>query len=208
MKKETVQDEFPSVKPRPLVKEELDRIDQIDLSYPYDFAPVSPVFLEKRKRECWSLAKFLDRQSFPFASLDIIDRLDLDAFDIEGFYKHIDLERLHLPGQISAVTTAKVIKYCLEILACEFNYKLHSRYDGAVKRLKVTDLAADKLQREIRRQAKEWQEQKILDEINIYLHFVSAMRHPVVQQGVHNAAVNRFGLSNEVQGGSRPKAMA
>jgi hypothetical protein len=197
-------EDFPSVEPRILSKEELERIDAIEFGYAYDFAPLGPNFFGQGKRERWSLSKLVHKQDFPFAALDIVDKLGIEALDIDGFYEHVKLDRIHLPGEISAITAAKTIKYCLEILACEFNYKLHSWYDGAHKRLKIADLAADKLIREVRRQAKEWQEGDVVDSINIYAHFVGAVRHPVINQAVYNAAVNRWGLSKDTHTGAGP----
>lgn len=200
MKKET--DNFPSVEPRLLSKDELERIDAIGFGYPYDFAPPSPNFFGQKKREGWRLSKLMDKQNFPFAGLDIVDKLEIEAFDIDGFYQYVNLDRIHVPGEISAITAAKATKYCLEILACECNYKLHSWFDGAQKQLKIADLAADKLIRGVRRQAKEWEEAEMAESINIYQHFVGAVRHPVISQAVWNAAVNRWGLSKDAHSGA------
>jgi hypothetical protein len=199
MKKET--QDFPAVQPRPLSKDELERIDAIVFGYTYDFAPPGPSFFGQKKRERWSLSKLIDKQNFPFAALDIVDRLGIEAFDIDGFCDYVNRDRIHIPGEISATTAAKTIKYCLEILACECNYKLHAWYDGGEKNLKIADLAANKLIRGVRRLAKEWQEGDVEESINIYQHFVDAMRHPVVSEAVNNAAVNRWGLSKDARSG-------
>ena len=183
-------------------KEELERIDALEFSYPYDFADIGPNLLEfgQGRRERCNLGKLIANETFPFAALDLVDKLGIDAFDIGSFYSNVNLERIHLPGELSAVTACKTVMYCLEILACEVCYTLHDFCDAKVRQLKIEDLAADKAIRRVRRRAKEWQEGKVEDWINLDLHFVQATKHPFINRAVNNAAVNRWGLSRDVKG--------
>jgi len=187
--------DFPPAPLRKLSKAELTAIDGIRFTYPYNFAPIAPrLFSEIGER--WSLSKFLDSQEFPFARLDIVDRRGIAAFEMMRFYANVNLERIHVPGELSAVTTAKVIAYLLDIVACEFNYRFELWSERPPRIiLSVSQLAGDSLIRSIRAQAKEWQEAQPDDELNLYNHFVYAERNPVIRQGVKNATLNRWGCS-------------
>jgi hypothetical protein len=185
---------FPTPPVRKLSEEELDSIGRIRLGYAYNFAPVMPVlFSGSAGAERWSLAKFMDEAQFPFATFDIIDRLGIGSFDIGNFYANINLERIHLPAELSALTTAKAIAYLLDIVACE----LSASFERGQLR-SVSALGGDALIRSIRAQGLEWRRGGTKDEINLYYHFVCAERHPVIGRAVHNAAINRWGAARTV----------
>jgi hypothetical protein len=176
---------------RKLTEEELESIDRIRLGYDYNFAPVMPVlFPGSTGAERWSLSKFLENAEFPFATFDVIDRVGISSFDIDNFYANINLERIHLPGELSAVTTAKAIAYLLDIVACELSASFERGHPRS-----VSALGGDALIRSIRAQAREWRKSGTMDEINLYYHFVCAERHPVIGRAVRNAAINRWGAS-------------
>jgi hypothetical protein len=141
-------------------------------------------------RPYWSLTDFLDDVGFPFSNVDNVDRLGIGSFDTGSFYANINLERVHLPGELSAVTTAKVIAYLLDIVECELSASF-----GRGQLRAISALAGDALIRSIRTQAREWRTLGTNDEINLYYHFVCAERNPVIGQAVHNAAINRWGAS-------------
>jgi len=185
---------FPTAPVRKLTSPELDAINQIRFTYPYNFAPLAPRLFEGIV-ERWSLSKFLDAQEFPFARLDIVDRRGIESFEMSRFYANIDMERMHIPGELSAVTTAKVIAYLLDIVECEFNYRFELWSEDPPRILSVSQLAGDSLIRSIRAQAREWQKAKADDELNLYNHFVYAERNPVIGQAVQNATINRWSSS-------------
>ena len=185
---------FPMPPVRKLTEAELDSIDRIRLGYVYNFAPVMPVlFAGSAGAERWSLAKFMHEAEFPFATFDIIDRLDIGSFDIGNFYANINLERIHLPGELSALTTAKAIAYLLDIVACELSVSFER---GQLR--SVSALGGDALIRSIRAQGLEWRRGGTKDEINLYYHFICAERNPVICRAVHNAAINRWGAARTV----------
>jgi hypothetical protein len=179
---------FPTPPVRKLAEEELEFIERIRLGYGYNFAPPGARLFVGCSQ--WSLSKFLDEAEFPFATVDAIDRLGIGSFDIGSFYETVSLERIHLPGELSAVTTAKVIAYLLDIVACE----LSASFERGQLRA-ISALAGDALIRSIRTQAWEWRKSGTNDEINLYYHFVCAERNPVIGSAVHNAAINRWGAS-------------
>ena len=182
---------FPIPGVRRLADAEVDRINRIRLGYSYDFAPLAPqMFAGVVVRERWSLSKYLYEAEFPFAGLDAVDRGGIESFDIGRFYANINVERIHVPGELSAVTTAKVIAYLLDIVECEFNCRTEQGWLTS-----VSEVAGDALIRSIRGQGREWRKQGIGDEINLYHHFVCAERNPVVRRGVENAVINRWGWS-------------
>ena len=183
---------FPIPGVRRLTDTEVDRINRIRLGHDYNFAPLAPqMFAGVVERERWSLAKFLDEAEFPFAGLDAVDRRGIESLDIGCFCADVNLERVHVPGELSAVTTAKVIAYLLDIVECEFNRRTVDQ--GWLT--SVSEVAGDALIRSIRGRAREWRKQGIRDEINLYHHFVCAERNPVVRRGVENAVINRWGWS-------------
>ena len=192
---------FPSPIPavRQLTSPELDAINRIRFSYPYNFTPLAPRLFDGTI-ERWSLSKFLDEQEFPFARLDIVDRLGIESFEMSRFYANVDIERIHIPGELSAVTTAKVIAYLLDIVECEFNYRFELWCEDPPRILSVSQLAGDSLIRSIRTQAKAWEKAKANDELNLYNHFVYAERNPVIGQAVQNAAINRWSSSKAPRG--------
>ena len=190
---------FPTGPVRKLTSPELDAINRIRFTYPYNFAPLA-LRLFGGAIERWSLSKFLDEQEFPFARLDIVDSRGIESFEMSRFYANVDMERIHIPGELSAVTTAKVIAYLLDILECEFNYRFELWSEDPPRVLTVTQLAGDSLIRSIRAQAKRWETEKADDELNLYNHFVYAERNPVIGRAVQNAAINRWSSSKAPRG--------
>ena len=190
---------FPTGPVRKLTSPELDAINRIRFTYPYNFAPLA-LRLFGGAIERWSLSKFLDEQEFPFARLDIVDSRGIESFEMSRFYANVDMERIHIPGELSAVTTAKVIAYLLDILECEFNYRFELWSEDPPRVLTVTQLAGDSLIRSIRAQAKRWETEKADDELTLYNHFVYAERNPVIGRAVQNAAINRWSSSKAPRG--------
>ena len=191
--------EFPIPPVRKLTSPEVDSINRIRFTYPYNFAPLAPQLFDGTI-ERWSLSKFLDEQEFAFARLDIVDRRGIESFEMSRFYSNVDMERIHIPGELSAVTTAKVIAYLLDIVECEFNYRFELWCEDPPRILSVSQLAGDSLIRSIRAQAKRWETEKADDELNLYNHFVYAERNPVIGRAVQNAAINRWSSSKAPRG--------
>jgi hypothetical protein len=165
--------------------EQLAAINRIHLNFPYNFGPAP------RPETKISLAEFVRdcEKEFPYAILDLVDKLNLDSFSAESFDHHIDRNLLATPGHLSAVTVAKLIQYCLQILESESEMITGSGADlGVVSMPNAHDIAtamAVKVNR--------YKHRNKIPEYDHVGQFLSAIRHPVVGKAVSNAAINRWG---------------
>jgi hypothetical protein len=165
--------------------EQVTEINRIHFKYSYNFGP--PPKPETKA----TLAEFIrDQESkYPYAVLDLIDKLKLDSFGAESFDRHLDRILLATPGYLSAVTVAKLIQFCLLILESEAEMVTGQRTGKGVTTMPdVQDIA-----NAIATKANQYKDD---DKIPAYDHvaqFLAAVKHPVVGKGVSNAAINRWG---------------
>jgi hypothetical protein len=169
--------------------EQVTEISRLHFNFPYNFGPAP------RPGTKTTLAEFVrDCESeFPYAIRDLVDKLKLETFSAESFDHHIDRELLATPGHLSAVTVAKLIHYCLLILESEAEMIASARIDqgtsGTPDARDIAGAVAAKVNR-----------YESLLEIPEYDHlaqFLSAVKHPIVGRAVSNAAVNRWGTSEQ-----------
>src|ERR1700747_1053278 len=108
--------------------EQVTEINRIHFKFSYNFGP--PPNPESKA----TLAEFIRDQEteYPSAALDLVDKLKLDSFGPESFDRHIDRNILATPGHLSAVTVAKLIQYCLQILESEAEMLSWQRTDRGV----------------------------------------------------------------------------
>jgi hypothetical protein len=165
--------------------EQVTEINRIHFKYSYNFGP--PPKPETKA----TLAEFIrDQESeYPYAVLDLIDKLKLDSFGAESFDRHLDRNLLATPGHLSAVTVAKLIQFCLVILESEAEMVICQRTGKGVTTMPdVRDIA-----NAIAIKANRYKDH---DKILAYDHvaqLLAAVKHPVVGKGVYNAAINRWG---------------
>jgi len=166
-------------------------INRISFHFPYNFAP------PPKPETKLTLAEFVREAAseFPFAIRDLADKLKLDCFSAESFDRHIDRALLATPGHLSAVTVAKLIHYCLQILDSEAEILLWGRIDRGVQGMPDANDIANAVAAKVNRYASP-------DKVPEYDHagqFLVAVKHPVVGKAVSNAAINRWG-ANETTG--------
>ena len=154
--------------------------------HPYNFGPAPA-------NEHTALEEFLQNweETFPFAQADVLDKWTVEALNAEAFNHYIDRGKLTVPGMLSARTTAKLIVYCLLIMEAE-HQAIQATWLKALRFVRpdaqdvVDSLAARATQAEPRTTG---------FELDYGAQFSDAVRNPVIQAGVNNAAVNRWGIS-------------
>jgi hypothetical protein len=167
--------------------EQVAKINRIHFKYLYNFGP--PPQPETKA----TLADFIRDQEaeYPYAALDLADKLRLDSFGAESFDRHIDRNMLATPGHLSAVTVAKMIQYCLLILESEAEIVMWQRSGrGVTNRPDAQDIAnaiATKMNR--------YEDRDKIPEYDHVAQFLAAVKHPIIGKGVSNAAINRWGMS-------------
>lgn len=167
-------------------------INRIHFKYSYNFGPPPKPGTKA------TLAEFVRDQEteYPYAPLDLVDKLKLESFGAESFDRHIDRNMLATPGHLSAVTVAKLIHYCLLILESEEEAVRSQRADKGVANLPDAQDIANAIAIKAN-QYSDW------DRIPQYDHggqLLAAVKHPIVGRGVSNAAINRWGMG-ERKGG-------
>ena len=164
-------------------------INRIHFGYPYNFAPAP------RPETKTTLAEFIREYEteYPYAIQDLVDKLKLESFSAESFDHHIDRELLATPGHLSAVTVAKLIHYCLLILESEAEMITWARIDqggsGTPDARDIAGAVAAKVNR--------YESRLEIPEYDHLAQFLSAVKHPIVGRAVSNAAVNRWGTSEQ-----------
>jgi hypothetical protein len=156
--------------------------------HPYNFAAcdsMGRLSLEDFLREF--------QETFPFAQTDILDKWNVPSFNADSFNHYIDRAQLTMPGTLSAKTTAKLIVYCLRIMEAEHEI-LQADWVRSLRRVR-TD--AQDVVNSLSARAGRVIAIKAGSELDYSLQFCAAVRNPVVQAGVNNAAVHRWGLSDE-----------
>jgi hypothetical protein len=134
------------------------------------------------------------QETFPFAQTDILDKWNVSSFNAESFNHYINRAQLTLPGTLSAKTTAKLIVYCLRIMEAE-----HEILQGEwVRSLRRVGTDAQDLVNSLSARAGRVDASKAGTELDYSLQFCAAVRNPVIQAGVNNAAVHRWGLTEEM----------
>jgi hypothetical protein len=156
--------------------------------HPYNFAACDSM-------ERLSLEDFLRefQEAFPFAQTDILDKWNVPSFNADSFNHYIDRAQLTMPGTLSAKTTAKLIVYCLRIMEAEHEI-LQADWVRSLRRVR-TD--AQDVVNSLSARAGRVIAIKAGSELDYSLQFCAAVRNRVVQAGVNNAAVHRWGLSDE-----------
>ena len=168
--------------------EELQVIRRIALrtQHPYNFGPAP------NPKTHTSLEEFIQswESTHPFASADVVDKWNLESLNAETFDRFIDRAKLSVPGYLSAVTTAKVIAYCLLIMEAE--HEALQAYWLTILQFVRPD--AQDVVNSLAARARAARPESNLDHSR---QFADAVRNPVVEAGVNNAAVNRWGLSDK-----------
>jgi hypothetical protein len=97
-------------------------------------------------------------------------------------------------GHLSAVTVAKLIHYCLLILESEAEIlasgAIGSGLPGTPDANHLADAVAAKMN--------QYPNRAKVPEYDHVGQFLSAVQHPIVGKGVSNAAVNRWGLHEQL----------
>ncbi|MBV8641887.1 MAG: hypothetical protein JO070_10905 [Verrucomicrobia bacterium] len=167
--------------------EQATEINRIHFNYPYNFSPAP------NPETKTTLAEFIRDQEaeYPYAALDLIDKLELDSFGAESFNLHIDANLLATPGYLSAVTVAKMIQYCLLILESEAELMMWQRIDrGVTGRPDAQDIA-----NAIATKVNQYGDRNRIPEYDHVTQLLAAVKHPIVGRGVSNAAINRWGMN-------------
>jgi hypothetical protein len=165
-------------------------INRIHFGYPYNFAPAP------RPETKTTLAEFIREYEteYPYAIQDLVDKLKLESFSAESFDHHIDRNLLATPGHLSAVTVAKLIHYCLQILESEAEMITWRRIDQGVPGMPdVHDIA-----QVVAAKMNQYENRTKIPEYDHLGQFLSAVKHPIVGRAVSNAAINRWGLSESL----------
>lgn len=167
--------------------EQATEINRIHFEYSYNFGP--PPNPEAKA----TLAEFIRDQEaeYPYAALDLVDKLKLDSFGPESFDRHIDRNMMATPGHLSAVTVAKLIQYCLLILESEAEMVRWQRTDRGMT--SVPD--AQDIANAIAIKANRYKDRDKIPEFDYIAQFLAAVKHPIVGKGVSSAAINRWGMS-------------
>jgi hypothetical protein len=165
-------------------------INRIHFGFPYNFAPAP------RPETKTTLAEFIREHEteYPYAIQDLVDKLKLESFSAESFDHHIDRNLLATPGHLSAVTVAKLIHYCLQILESEAEMITWRRIDQGVPGMPdVHDIA-----QVVAAKMNQYENRSKIPEYDHLGQFLSAVKHPIVGRAVSNAAINRWGLSESL----------
>jgi hypothetical protein len=172
----------------PVTEQQLTEINRISFNFSYNFAPAprpaTKVTLAEFIRDCAA--------DFPHSVRDFVDKLNLDFISAESFEHHFDRKLLATPGYLSAVTVAKLIHYCLQILESEAEILMWDRIDHGVRGMPDARDIANALAAKANRY-------KSPDRIPEYDHvgqFLVAVKHPVIGKAVSNAAINRWGAGD------------
>ena len=167
--------------------EQATEINRIHFKYSYNFGP--PPNPESKA----TLAEFIRDQEaeYPYAALDLVDKLKLDSFGPESFDRHIDRHMLATPGHFSAVTVAKLIQYCLLILESEAEMVRWQRTDRGVTSMPD----AQDIANAIAIKANRYKDRDQIPEYDYIAQLLAAVEHPIVGKGVSSAAINRWGMS-------------
>lgn len=154
--------------------------------HPYNFSPAPA-------NEHTALEEFLQswEEAFPFAQADVLDRWPVEALNAEAFNHYIDRGKLTVPGMLSARTTAKLVVYCLLIIEAE-HQTLQATW---LKALRFVRPDAQDVVDSLAARAARAEPKKTGFELDHSVQFSDAVRNPVIQAGVNNAAVNRWGLA-------------
>jgi len=179
----------PLPKLTPVTDDQVTEINRISFNFPYNFAPAP------KPETKLTLAEFIREAAseFPYAIRDLVDKLELDCFSAESFDHHIDRALLAIPGHLSAVTVAKLVHYCLQILESEEEMLVWGRIDRGVQGMPDANDIAYAVAAKANRYAS-------LDKVPEYDHvgqFLAAVKHPVVGKAVSNAAINRWGATDK-----------
>jgi hypothetical protein len=167
--------------------EQLTEISRIHFGFPYNFAPAP------RPETKTTLAEFVRdyEKEFPYAFQDLVDKLQLDSFSAESFDHHIDRSLLATPGHLSAVTVAKLIHYCLQILESEAEMIAWRRIELGVPGMPDAHDIASAVAAKVNR----YGNRADIPEYDHVGQFLAAVKHPIVGRAVSNAAINRWGMN-------------
>jgi hypothetical protein len=170
--------------------EQVTEITRISFDYPYNFAPAP------RPETKVTVAEFVrdSASEFPYSIRDLADKLKMDYFSAESFAHHVDKALLATPGHLSAVTVAKLIHYCLQILESEAEILVWGRICRGVPGTPDANDIANAVAAKANRYGS-------ADNVPEYDHvgqFLAAVKHPIVGKAVSNAAINRWGANERI----------
>jgi hypothetical protein len=163
---------------RDLTADELLEIQAISLNYPYNFAePPNPeIHL--------ALVGFIANERFPFARADAFDKWEVQTVSAEALEHFLESNRVVEPGYLSALTTAKLIAFCLQIV--EATNEALPELKGIAKPVgeDLMELMAELCSKtdEAGGLASPWKK------------FFLCTKNPVIRRGVNNAMINRWGV--------------
>ncbi len=173
----------------PVTDDQVIAINHISFDFPYNFA--APPKPETRL----ALAEFIREAAseFPYAMRDLVDKLDQNYLSAELFDRYFDRALLATPGHLSAVTVAKLVHYCLQILESEAEILLWGRINRGVQGMPDANDIANALAT----RANRYSSTESVPEYDHVGQFLVAVKHPVVAKAVSNAAINRWGASEK-----------
>jgi hypothetical protein len=183
-----------------LDSEEMTAIRRIatQAGYPYNFGPEHDLehdLTMEDKSNPTSLDEFLRHweEFFPFAQTDLVAKWGVDSLSAEAFHSYIDVSKLNVPGTLSAVTTAKLIIYCLLIMEAAHE----ALQTAGVSALRFSRPDAQDILKSLASRAADVDHKREGSELVHSVQFSAAILNPIVREAVNNAAINRWGLSPE-----------
>jgi hypothetical protein len=158
--------------------------------HPYNFGTAPAA-------EHTSLEEFIQswEEEFPYAQADVLDKWAVPTLNAEAFDHYIDRQKLTIPGSFSATTIAKLIVYCLLIMEAEHQ----ALQEAWLKALRYVRPDAQDVVDSLAARAQRADPKRTGYEVDHSVQFADAVRNPVIQAAVNNAAVNRWGLSPKNQ---------
>jgi hypothetical protein len=162
---------------RDLGADELLDIRAVLLNYPYNFAEPPKPDIDIQ------LVDYFANARFPFARADACDKWQVACISMEFFERLLDRRPLAEPGYLSALTTAKLIAYCLQIV--------EATSESLPELRGLSALTGEDIIAQI---AELSQSTDAIGDISPWRQFFLCVKNPVIRRAVNNAVINRWGL--------------
>ncbi len=131
-----------------------------------------------------SLSDYLANARFPFALADAGDKWGVNAISMDNFGRLFNPGQIGWPGYLSAISTAKLIAFCLQIAEStrESLPELHGISCPTAEDVmnQLADLARTS---------------HALQALSPWKQFFVCTKNPVIRRAVNNAIMNRWGVS-------------